>query len=313
MRFTEFARACGVDIRRLRDDGKIHRCPTLAHPRSTNGAYAFDGTRGWVMAWDAGGETQWYEDPNAKPWTDEQKAAWLRERDAARALQDRKYREAAERAAGVMKALTPRAHGYLRLKGFGSTKALVADTYTRLKKVRQPEGSDAPDKWATVTDTNVMFVPMRDRSGNLRGGQMIFWSEEDRAWVKEMTPGMRAKGAVLRLGPLRTTLTILCEGFATGLSIQAAVHQMRLRAEILVCFSDSNMVHVAEGLVGPVIVSADNDVSGAGERAAKAIGRPYFMAPTVGHDANDWHQDAGLMPLCAAIMRARADIEVAMR
>ena len=58
------------------------------------------------------------------------------------------------------------------------------------------------------------------------------------------------------------------------------------------------------------IVSADNDVSGAGERAAKAIGRPYFMAPTVGHDANDWHQDAGLMPLCAAIMRARTELEV---
>ena len=310
MSFTAFARACGVDIRRLRDDGKIHRCPTLSHPRSDNGAYAFDGARGWVMAWDAGGETQWYEDPNAKPWTDEQKAAWLRERDAARALQERKYREAADRAEAVMKSCTLREHGYLRLKGFSTTKALVVDKYTRLKKVRRPEGSNEPDKWATVTDTDVMFVPMRDRTGNLRGAQMIFWSEEDRSWVKEMTPGMRAKGAVLRLGPLRTTLTILCEGFATGLSIQAAVHQMRLRAEIVVCFSDSGMVLASEGVAGPVIVSADNDASGAGERAAKAIGRPYFMAPTVGHDANDWHQSSGLLPLCGAIVRARSELEV---
>ena len=75
MRFVEFARVCGIDIRRLRDDGKIHRCPTLEHPRSDNGAYAFDGKRGWCMAWDAGGETHWYgADP--KEWTPEERAAW---------------------------------------------------------------------------------------------------------------------------------------------------------------------------------------------------------------------------------------------
>ncbi len=283
MSFTAFARACGVDIRRLRDDGKIHRCPTLSHPRSDNGAYAFDGMRGWCMAWDAGGETQWYG-TGGREWSQADKDEWKRKQDAAFAEKQAGYARAAARAEGLIQSSTLAEHGYLRLKGFAKLRALV--------------GAD-----------DTLVVPMRNSHTNrIQGAQLIRYDGD--AWVKKMLPGMRAKGAVLRLGPIRTTLTILCEGFATGLSIEAAVHQMRLRAEILVCFSDSNMVHVAEGVEGPAIVAADNDASGAGERAAIACQRPYFMAPTVGHDANDWHQDAGLIPLCGAIVRARADLEV---
>lgn len=284
-RFEDFARACGVDIRRLRDDGKIHRCPTLSHPRSDNGAYAFDGRRGWCMAWDNGGETQWFGG-DGRTWTDEDKAAWKAKQDEAWNQKQAGYARAARRAEDLIASSTLQEHGYLKLKGFTKLRGLVSDDET-------------------------LVVPMRSpRTNRIQGAQLIRY--DGSTWVKKMLPGMRAKGAMLRLGPLRTTVTILCEGFATGLSIEAAVHQMRLRAEILVCFSDANMVHVAEDLAGPVIVSADNDVSGAGERAAIAIGKPYFMAPTVGHDANDWHQAAGLMPLCAAIMRARTDIEVAV-
>jgi len=282
MRFVEFARVCGIDIRRLRDDGKIHRCPTLEHPRSDNGAYAFDGKRGWCMAWDAGGETHWYgADP--KEWTPEERAAW---KDRQRAEYQAKlagYANAARRAEELIGRCTMQEHGYLRLKGHGKTRGLV-------------------------TGDDVLVVPMRNpRTARLQGAQLISYDGEQ--WVKKMLYGMKSKGAVMRLGPLRTTLTILCEGFATGLSIEAAVHQMRLRAEILVCFSDSNMVHVAETVNSPAIVAADNDASGAGERAAVATHRPYFMAPTVGWDANDWHQAEGLVPMCAAIMRARSEME----
>lgn len=283
MRFEDFARACGVDIRRLRDDGKIHRCPTLSHPRSDNGAYAFDGQRGWCMAWDNGGETQWFGG-DGKTWTDEDKAAWKKQQDDAWHQKQVGYANAARRAEELIAACTLQEHGYLRLKGFAKLRGLV-------------------------TADEALVVPMRNSHTNrIQGAQLIRYDGD--AWVKKMLPGMRAKGAVLRLGPIRTTLTILCEGFATGLSIEAAVHQMRLRAEIIVCFSDSNMVLSSQSLIGPVIVSADNDVSGAGEVAAKATGRPYFMSPVVGQDANDWHQSSGLLPLCGAIVRARSELEV---
>ena len=56
MNFIDFARTHGVDINptRLYPSDKIKRCPTLAKPRSDNGAYYWDGRRGWVMDWSGG-------------------------------------------------------------------------------------------------------------------------------------------------------------------------------------------------------------------------------------------------------------------
>lgn len=81
---------------------------------------------------------------------------------------------------------------------------------------------------------------------------------------------------------------------------------MRLNASVLVCFSDSNMVHVASLLTkGKRLVFADNDKSGAGERAARETGLRFCMSPNVGEDANDVHVRGGLMPVCALLMEAR--------
>lgn len=154
---------------------------------------------------------------------------------------------------------------------------------------------------------------MRDYATNeLRGAQVIRWTDtEDEPgvmrWQKKMTYGMQARGAVLRLGPARAQETILCEGYATGLSIELAARQMRLGAAVLVCFSDSNMVHVAEKTKGHRYCFADNDRSGAGERAAKETGLPYCMSPVLGEDANDLHKRAGLMALCSHLMRVRTE------
>ena len=80
-----------------------------------------------------------------------------------------------------------------------------------------------------------------------------------------------------------------------------AVRQMRLNAAVLVCFSDSNMVHVAALTKGSRrYVFADNDKSGAGERAAKETGLPYCMSPTLGEDANDLHKREGLVAVPVA-------------
>ena len=116
---------------------------------------------------------------------------------------------------------------------------------------------------------------------------------------------MRAKGAVLRLGPKRAQETILVEGYATGLSVEMAVRQMRLSAAVLICFSDANLVSVASQVRGRAYCFADNDESGAGQRAAEKTGLPYCMADTVGFDANDEHKKNGLMAVCQRLTKVR--------
>ncbi|RYH71156.1 MAG: hypothetical protein EON54_00235 [Alcaligenaceae bacterium] len=282
--FIDFARAHGVEVdpTKLVPRDRIQRCGTKLHPRSTNGAYHWDGARGWAFAWDGDACVHWWNDPHARPWTEAEKAAWRAKRDAERQSRETSHRRAAVRAAEMLRTAVPCPHDYLFRKGLPDAQGLVL-----------PDGA--------------LMVPMRKLDSNeLVGAQMIRWLPDRMRWEKKMLLGMRAKGAVLRLGPRTAAETIFCEGFATGLSIELAVRQMRLSMAVLVCFSDANMVHVA-GLLksGRRYVFADNDKSGAGERAAKAMGLPYVMSPVEGEDANDFHVRAGLMAVCGLLQSVR--------
>jgi len=285
MSFTLFARAHGLEISDLNPSDRIQRCRTTEKAGSKDGAFFFDGDRGWVFNWRGEKRVQWYEDPSAKPWTDEEKRAWALKRQTMAADQQRKYENAALRAAVMLRSTKPDHHDYLARKRLDDVRGLVL-----------PDGE--------------LFVPMRNLSTNeLQGAQIIKWIPAELRWEKKMLPGMRAKGAVLRLGPKTATEACFCEGYATGLSIELAARQVRLSAAVMVCFSDSNMVHVA-GLMKESnlrrYVFADNDKSEAGERAAKEIGLPYCMSEKVGEDANDVHARAGLMAVQSLLMKARS-------
>ena len=278
--FSEFARVCGVLVGDLYPSDRIRRCATTAHERSKNGAYFWDGQRGWVMAWDGDGEVHWYGG-EVKPWTDEEKREWARKRDGERQQRVRRQVQAARQAEALIRSCIPQVHGYLHRKGFPDAKGLVA-----------------PD--------DALVIPMRDVSDNrVLGVQTVRWDAAERAWVKRMATGMRASGAVLRIGPASALETVLCEGYATGLSVDAAIKQMRLNASVLVCFSDSNMRHVAGLVPGKKYAFADNDKSGAGERAAKEAGLAYCMSDAIGEDANDLHMRAGVLPVAMKLMTAR--------
>lgn len=281
MDFIDFARIHGVDARGVTPSDRIQRVPTEGKPRSKNGAVLWDGERGWVMDWAAGGEIHWYGEERAAGWTDEQRREWVRKREAQRLREEQGRHRAARRAADLLARTTLTEHGYLRLKGFPDQKGLVL-----------------PDE--------VLMVPMRDLETNdLVGAQLIRWVAEDRRWDKRMLTGMRAKGAVLRIGDRRAREVCLCEGFATGLSIAEAVRVLRLNAAVLVTFSATNLVHVAGRLKSPALVVADNDESGVGESAAKATGLRYCMSDRVGEDANDLHQRAGVFSLAQMLMATR--------
>lgn len=279
MQFEAFARGHGLLIEHVRPVAEIQRCPTVEHPRARNGAWFFDGQRGWVCAWDDGGEIRWFDDP-ARRWTAEDKRRLYSQRLALRERADRKNELAAQRAGSILRACRTDRHGYLRLKGLPEARCLV-------------------------TPDDDLLVPMRSLSGSLVGAQIVHWDAEDRRWIKKMLPGMKAKAAVLSIGSPTARETVLCEGYATALSIHAALTLTRIDARALVCFSDSNLAHVAPMVKGRVMVFADNDESGAGERAAQKTGLPYVMSDVVGEDANDMHQRAGVYQLGSRLMELR--------
>ncbi|MFM0302884.1 hypothetical protein PQQ99_22455 [Paraburkholderia sediminicola] len=275
--FTEFALAHGVLIRDLDSSGRIRRCPTVEHPRSSNGAYLWDGRRGFCFAWDGAAEPHWFNDPTAAPWTEADKRAFAAKHKAARCQRVMRQQRVAQQASKLLQTAKLDEHNYFHFKGLPLARGLVL-----------PDGC--------------LFVPMRSLSGGLQGAQIIRWDRNSRRYEKRMLAGMKARGAVFRIGPPKATQTFLCEGYATGLSIDAAAHQMHLNASVVVTFSDSNLAFVAPFVTGRKYVFADHDASGAGERAARATDLPYCMSDSVGEDANDLHVRAGLMAVCQKLM-----------
>jgi putative DNA primase/helicase len=279
--FQSFAMAHGLLINQLHPADKVQRCPTVDKPRSKNGAWFWDGFKGWVSDWAQGGDIHWFDNPQAKTWTDSDRRAWAQRKQAAQARQSDGWVRAARQAEQMLQDTELKNHDYLQLKGL-------------------------KDSLGLVTEQNDLLVPMRNSQTNaLQGVQIIRWLPNEMRYEKKMLPGMRAKGTALRLGPKTATETFLCEGYATGLSIDLAARLMRLNAAVLICFSDSNMVHVASTLQGRAFVCADNDESNAGLRAAEKTNLPYCMSPVLGEDFNDFHARAGLMAAAQLLMKVR--------
>ena len=282
MTFIDFARAHGVDIdhTRLYPSDKIKRCGTVDKPRSGNGAYFWDGERGWVMDWSGEARVVWYEDPHAKPWSDEEKRLWAAKRASAASEQEHRYQQAALQADITLRSATLKEHGYLTIKGFPEEKGLVLD--------------------------EKLLIPMRNVVTNkLQGYQAIKWMPDQLKYEKKMMTGMRAKNAVLYLGNRDAAETWMVEGYATGLSVRNALRSVGMNASVVVTFSASNMIQVADQIPGTRFVFADNDESKTGEKAAIQTGLPWTMADEVGWDANDLHAHNGLFAVVKKIMMCR--------
>lgn len=282
MNFINFARAHGVDIdpNKLYASDKIKRTGTVEKPGSKNGSYLWDGQRGWVFDWSGAAQTIWFEDPHAKPWSDEEKRLWASKRATATSDQQHKYEQAALQADITMRSAKMDNHPYLEIKGFKDIRGLVLN-----------------DK---------LLIPMRNVVTNkMQGYQSIYWDEEARHYEKKMLHGMRAKNAVLYLGNRDLPECWLVEGFATGLSLRHALRSVGLAASVVICFSASNMIQVADQIPGKRFVFADNDLSKTGENSAIKTGLPWTMADTVGWDANDLHLKESLFAVVKKIMELR--------
>jgi len=285
MSFIDFARANGVDIdiSRLYPSENIKRTGTVYKPKSTNGAYYWDGQRGWVFDWSGASTVIWYENPNSKPWTEEEKRAWMDRRRSQQSDQQKRYEKVGLQAEAILKSAKLDHHNYLEYKGFKDEKGLVLG-----------------DK---------LLIPMRNVVTNkVTGYQAIVFDYTTHKYDKKMLLGMKARNSVLFIGDRKGEEFWLVEGYATGLSLHQALRSCGVKASVVVCFSASNLVAVADQIKGKRFIFADNDASETGQKAAESTGLPWTMADEQGWDANDLHIKSGLFNVVAKIMELKRKV-----
>jgi putative DNA primase/helicase len=266
MDFLNFCAAHGIIINHAPPIGIWKRYPTADHPKSRNGAVKFMGDHAFVQNHATETEVSVW---NTDAPVNIDVARIARAAKDADALRLKAQAEAAVKAKSILEQTVLAKHDYLKAKGF-------------------------PEDWGRVwikDGEQILVIPMWiDRT--MVGCQLIKKDGE-----KKFLYGQRTAGAELCID--NKGEHILCEGYATALSIQKAMKGLKRPYTIHVCFSAGNMKRVAEGKRGLVI--ADNDASGTGERVAKEIGWPYWMSDQVGEDANDFHMRVGLFKLTQSL------------
>ena len=257
MRFEDFARVHGLILNSLQLDRWIPT-PTEDHPRSSNGRYKFLGNVGWVQNWATMDKpATWFAEGHTIDSPQIKKSI-----DDSKARQIESAERASKRAGWILHQTELKSHPYLVSKGFPE----------ELGNVWVKDGKE------------ILVIPMRI-DGRIVGVQLI-----DDEGDKKFLHGQTTKGASFCMNA--KGVPIFCEGYATALSIRECMKAGNIKYAIYVCFSASNMKHIARSIGGGFIV-ADNDPNCIGERTAKETGKPYWLSETVGDDFNDYHQREG--------------------
>ena len=276
MDLITFCRLHGILINHLPPIGVWKRYPTEDHPRSSNGAVKFMGNFAHVQNHAVMLEpVTWQAEDGQK--IDVQKLVML-----AKVQEDKTAKlqaEAASKAAWILNQCQVGKHEYLQAKGFPDEQGLV---------------------WVSK-ESKLLVIPMRI-DNRLVGCQLI-----DVDGSKKFLFGQKTSGAAMVFD--NKGINILCEGYATGLSIKEVLKNMKRRYTIHVCFSAGNMVKVAKTLPSGFVV-ADHDKPNpqngtrAGHVAVDSIGWPFWISNVEGEDANDLHQRLGLFRFSQSIVRS---------
>lgn len=262
--FIQFAEDRGLIIKSL-EHGRWARVPTIDHPHKRNGAYWFGGEFGHVQNWSCMDKVE--------SWQDKKERTPFEHQAMLKRMEDSKKSHTKERAEGQVKAASKARwiliqceldkHAYLDTKGF---KEICLNV------------------WRKEDQSPLLVIPMFFKH-ELCGCQLI-----DIDGNKKFLTGQRTNDATFTIG--NKGRHFLCEGYATGLSIQAVLTALHVNYVIHVCFSAGNLLRVAKTLPDAFVI-ADNDASGTGERVARESGLKWFMSEVVGEDFNDLHKRAG--------------------
>ena len=211
-----------------------------------------------------------YQPPTREQIEAKQRAAAERHTQEGKA-RIKAAQDAAKKAEWILEQCKTECHAYLHSKGFKELMGLV---------------------WRPDEETNLLCIPMFVNK-QLAGVQMI-----DKLGEKKYLSGAITAQAeyCFDSGAFDAT-DWWVEGYASGLSLRACLHALKLRYRIHVTFSANNLKRMAHS----GFVVADNDASNTGAMAAAATGLPYFLAPGVGSDINDMHKAQGTFRASQAI------------
>jgi phage/plasmid primase-like uncharacterized protein len=256
-------------------DGKIHRFKS-----GTKGAPGHGDKPGWYLVfgdgvpagrfgcWRAGVEVTWRADVGRK-LTQTEEMAHARRMAEAKALRDaeleRKHQVASETVEKIWtgaQGASPE-HPYLQRKGIGV-------------------------HGARITGDGRLVLPLYDQDGTLATLQYI-----DHDGGKLYHPGGQTGGKFWMVGSLDEPGTLfVAEGFATA----ATIHETTNRP-VVVAYSASNLVPITGilremyGASQDVVIVADNDKSGVGQRYAEQASAKFgarMVMPPIEGDANDY-------------------------
>lgn len=223
--FASFLREAGLIPGDIVADGRWRRCATEAKPRKKNGSYklADDGGIGWCQNFEIHSEPlTWRPESSERPSFD--RAAFAR-------------RQAAERKA-LIEATRAAQQFYLRCQPLrGGHPYLASHGLTMAGCFGLKVDSDG---W--------LVIPVLIGAG-LISVQRISADGEKKFWY-----GASVKGGSYTINRPAASLSVLCEGFATGAAIFAAAPLSR----VIVAFNAGNLINTSMPR-GLTVVASDND------------------------------------------------------
>jgi phage/plasmid primase-like uncharacterized protein len=250
--FKRFAKLFGLIL----DDvipNKIVRCSTLDHPEKKNGSYFISQDNAWIMNWSIHEKPVLFNGDvplDLIPECEHKKDTAV------------DYTEASKRT-----------RTYLLVSEF------CENEYLRSKKISPPIGPMYND---------YLVIPVMEHGTQTITGSQLIYKSGDK-FIKKFMPGTKTKGSSLLLtsdNP-ESVQIILCEGYATGLSIRQCCSKL---IPVVVCFYAGNLPVIAglQKAINPkakILIYADNDK--AGLYFANKARVPYVVSDKLNNDAND--------------------------
>ena len=244
--------------------GRIARCPTTDKPRKKNGAFYFSGYSGWCKNFATGLSVGFKSEVKIDP----EKLRRLEESESKRKADlDRKIKtnriKAAEKAKQMLSESEYGYSDYMTRKGFKSAQV----------NIWEDDGN------------SYILIPMY-YNGDVVGLQKIAPDGGKKYLYGQMT-----NNCYFRIG--QGGLTLLCEGYLTGITAHFLAKHLHINCNVVVCFSANNMLLMSKKFKDGFII-ADNDESGTGQKVAEQSGLPFYLPENVGDDLNDEYVTKGL-------------------
>lgn len=301
----EACEAVGICVPRNTKPGVWVQSPVIGKAKSNRSGRVliFDDRQGGIAKnYTTGMQVVFKLDGESQSRLTDSERREIRERQQARQRRQREEHEAVARICeAIVRDCRTETHPYLERKGFPDELALVHDDPRKhmmgtpysdrmVYALKEFDGPllVVPGRIGGAVST-VQFITADGAKTNIRGGKM--------------------DGASHRIATGRETW--VAEGFATALTVRAALRLLGRSATVLSAFSASNAAKVAEAIPGSIL-AADHDKPvpqfdglGTGEFYARRIGHVWSMPPAPG-DFNDYQESEGLRAVAVHLRRVAA-------